>query len=170
MGKAVEHTTILTSVPTEEDLVRTENAGHAIDGYAAVFQDMQVVIPELVLDEERHHGADITQEATGIGDGVQRQVADDVGAGIILAYLIARRREECQQDFVLRMILSQLFDQRTALFELSQRGSMEPHVLGVGVDLLLQDADGLPFATPHLAHLFIKQACNDDAQLVDIND
>ena len=170
MGETLQYVTVLTAVPAEEDLSGTENAADAIDGYAAVFQNMQVVIPELVLDEERHHGADVAQEATGIGDGVQRQVADDVGAGIILAYLIARRREERQQDFVLGVILTQLFHQRTALFELSQRGSMEPHVLGVGIDLLLQDADGVTFATPHLTHLFIKQARNDDAQLVDIND
>ena len=170
MGETLQHVTVLTSVPAEEYLSRTEDAADAIDGYTTVFQDMQVVIPELVLDEERHHGTDGSQEATCIGNGVQRQVANDVGSGIVLAHLIARGREERQQDFVLGMILSQLFDQRTALFELSQRGSMEPHVLGVGVDLLLQDADGLPFSTPHFAHLFIKQARNDDAQLVDVND
>ena len=47
---------------------------------------------------------------------------------------------------------------------------MEPHVTGVGVDLLLQDADRLTLTTAHLAHLFIEKACNDDAELVNVND
>jgi len=89
MGEAPEHVGILTTVPAEEDLVGSEDAGDAIDGDAAMAQDVQVVVPELVLDEERHDGSDGAQEAACVADGVEWQVADDVGTGIVLAHLVA---------------------------------------------------------------------------------
>ena len=40
---------------------------------------------------------------------------------------------------------------------------MEPHVLGRRVNLLLQDAEGLALATPHLPHLLVEKAVDGDA-------
>ena len=88
-GEALQHMGVLTTIPAEEHLSGTEDAADAIDGNAPMLQDMQVVVPKLILDEERHHGTDGAQEATGIGDGVKGQVADDVGSLVVLAYLVA---------------------------------------------------------------------------------
>ena len=89
MGEAVEHTAILTAIPLEEHLIGTEDARHTIHGHPTVLEDMQVVVPELVLDEERHHRTDGTKETTGVGDGVERQVTDDIGPLVVLTHLIA---------------------------------------------------------------------------------
>ena len=91
MGEAVEHAAILPSVPAEEHLVGPEDGADAVGGYASVFEYVQVVVPELVLDEERHLGTYKAEEAPGVGDGVEGEVADDVGALVVLAHLIARR-------------------------------------------------------------------------------
>ena len=82
---------VLASIPAEEDLVRAENTADTIHGHIPMLEDMQIVVPELVLDEECHHGSDGSQESACVGNGVQRQVADDVGTFVILAHLIARR-------------------------------------------------------------------------------
>ena len=68
----------------------TEDARYTIHRNMSVFQDMQIVIPELVLNEESHHRTDGTQETTGIGDRIQRQVADNVRTFVVLTYLITR--------------------------------------------------------------------------------
>ena len=81
--------TVLATIPAEEHLTWTEDAADTIDGNATMAQDVQIVVPELVLNEERHHRTDGTQEATGIGNGVEWQVADDIGTLVVLAHLIA---------------------------------------------------------------------------------
>ena len=53
-GKAFQHMTILTTIPAEEYLSWTENTADTIDRNATMTQNMQIVIPELVLDEECH--------------------------------------------------------------------------------------------------------------------
>ena len=90
MRETVQYTTILPTVPLEEHLFRTEDARYTIHRNMSVFQDMQIVIPELVLNEESHHRTDGTQETTGIGDRIQRQVADNVRTFVVLTYLITR--------------------------------------------------------------------------------
>ena len=91
MGEAIQHAPILATIPLEEHLIRTENARHAIHGHIAMLEDMQIVIPELILDKERHDRTYQTQETNGIDGSVQRQIADDVGSLIVLTHLIARR-------------------------------------------------------------------------------
>lgn len=108
MGEALQHMRILPSVPLEEYLVGTEDAADTIDGHATVLEDMQVVIPELVFDEERHHRMDGPQETAGVGDGVQGKVADDIRSLIILTDLITGGREEREEDLVLRVLLAQV--------------------------------------------------------------
>ena len=89
LGETLQHTRIGTSVPPEENLVGTEDAAHAIGGNTAMLQDMQIVVPEFVLDEESHHGTNRAQEPAGIGHRVDGQVGDNVGTLVILAHLIA---------------------------------------------------------------------------------
>ena len=169
VGEAVEHTAVLASVPAEEDLIRTEDTRHTVDRHVAVLEDVEVVIPELVLDEERHHRTYRTEEADGIDGRVKGQIADDVGTLIVLAHLIARRREERQQNLVVRMLATQLFHEWTALLELTQRGSMKPHIARRGVYLLLQHAESSTLTTPHLAHLLVEEAVDGDAVEVEVN-
>ena len=135
-----------------------------------MLEDMQIVIPELILDEEGHHGPHRAQEAAGIGNRVQRQIAHDVGTLIVLAHLVARRREERQQDFILRVVAPQLLHQRPSLLKLAERGGMKPYVLGAGVNLLAQNRECLTLATPHLAHLLIEKAVNGNAGKIQIYD
>ena len=56
------------------------------------------------------------------------------------------------------MLTFDLLHQRTALLELTQRGSMEPYVAGLGIYLLAEHTDGIAFATPHLLDLLVEKA------------
>jgi hypothetical protein len=89
MREAVQYATILSAIPLEEHLVRTEDARYTINRHIPVLQDMQVVIPELILDEESHHRTYSPQETPGVGDGIQRQITDDIGSLVVLSHLIA---------------------------------------------------------------------------------
>ena len=126
MGETTQHPGITAGIPAEENLVGTEDARHAVDGYISAFQDMQIIVPELILDEEGHHRTHQSQETDGIKWRVKRKITDDVGTLIILAHLVTRRREEGEQNLVLRMELAHPLHDGTALFKLAQRGGMEP--------------------------------------------
>ena len=84
----MQHPTVLTTIPLKEDLVFTEDARYAIHWHMSVLQDMKIVIPEFILDKERHHGSHRTKEPAGIGDGVERQIGNDVSPLVVLANLI----------------------------------------------------------------------------------
>jgi hypothetical protein len=118
--KTLQHVSILTSVPTEEYLVGTEYGAYAIYGNLPVTQNVQVVIPELVLYEKRRNGTHRTKETTCVGNGVDRQICYDVGTRIVLPYLVARRREEGKEDFVVGMFQTNAFYDGTSLFELTE--------------------------------------------------
>ena len=94
LSNAMQHLAILLAVPAEEYLILTEYARHAIYWHSTMLQNVEVVVPELLLDEERHNRTHCTQEAARVANGVKRQIAHDVGTLIVLAHLIARRREE----------------------------------------------------------------------------
>ena len=89
VGEALEHMSVGSAVPAEEDLVGTEDAADAIDRHATMAQDVNIVVPELVFDEECHGGAHGAQEAQCVGWCVDGQVADEVGELIVFAHLIA---------------------------------------------------------------------------------
>ena len=89
MGKAVKYTSILTTIPLKEHLIRAEDARHTIYRYITMLKDMQVVIPELVLDEECHHRMYKSQEPAGIGDSIDREIGNDIRSLVILTHLIA---------------------------------------------------------------------------------
>ena len=67
------------------------------------------------------------------------------------------------------MLTAQLLHEWTSLLELTQRSSMEPHILGIRVHLLFQDADSLALTTPHLAHLLAEKAHNGYATQIEID-
>ena len=87
--ETAQYVGILTTIPAEEYLAGTEDAADAIDWYATMAQDVQVVVPELVLDEEGHDGSYGSEKASGIGDSVQWQVADEICTFVVLAHFIA---------------------------------------------------------------------------------
>ena len=66
-------------------------AGLDADGFAIINSKdaPEVVVPELILDEERHAGTHQSQEASCVAGGIKRQIADDVGSLVVLAHLIA---------------------------------------------------------------------------------
>ena len=55
---------------------------------------MEVVVPKLILHEKGHDRAYRAKEAARVADGVDREVGDDVRPLVVLAHLVARRREE----------------------------------------------------------------------------
>ena len=134
-----------------------------------MLQDMQIVVPEFVLDEESHDRTNGAQEAAGIGHGVDGQVGDDVGTLVVLSHLIARGREEGEQNLVFGMLQADALDDRTSLLELAKRGGMHPHILGVGVDFLFQRLEGSTLAAPQQTDLMVEDGCNGDAQLYEIH-
>ena len=168
-GEAFQHVGIVAAIPAEEDLVGAEDARHTVGRYAAVAEYVEIVIPELILDEERHHRSHRAQKAPCVADRVKREIANDVGSLIVFAHLIARRREEGEQDLVLGMLLADALHQRASLLELSKRGGMNPNVFGIGIYLLAEDVEGLVLPPPHLSHLFVEETGDDHSQEVDIN-
>ena len=91
MREAVQHTSVLTTIPLEKDLIRTENARHTIDRHIPMFQDMEIIIPELILDKEGHHRTHQPEESDGIDGGVQRQITDNIRPFVVFPDLITRR-------------------------------------------------------------------------------
>ena len=49
---------------------------------------MQEVVPELILDEERHAGTDQSEEPPRISHRVDRHITDDIGALVVFPHLI----------------------------------------------------------------------------------
>ena len=85
-----------------------------------MLKNVEVVVPEFILDEEGHHGPYRPKKAAGVAYGVQRQVANDVGSVVVFTHFVARRREEREQNLILRVLVPNAFDQRTPLFELTE--------------------------------------------------
>ena len=56
MCEAFQYAAILPAIPLEKYLIGTENAAYAVGGNTTMLQDMEVVVPEFIFDEESHHG------------------------------------------------------------------------------------------------------------------
>ena len=166
MCEASQHRTILIPVPAEEYLPGTEDGTDAIDRHMAMAQDVEVVIPELILNEERLHRPHGTQESACVGEGIDGQVADEISTIIVLSHLVARRREERQQYLALWMHVAILLNDRPSLLKFSQRSSMKPSVFSIGIDVLLEVLYGLTLSTPHLLHLIGEERGYEYAKLI----
>ena len=128
-------------------------------------ENVEVVIPELILYEESYLRLYEFQEPAGIGDSIDRQVADNVGTLIVLSHLISRGREEGEQNLIFGTVLTQILYDRAALFELAQRCCMNPDILCIGIHLLAQHSERISFSAPHLLHLFVEDTCDCNSQL-----
>ena len=68
---------------------------------------------------------------------VGRQIEDVVCAVVVLAYLVARRREECHEYLVIEILLAYLLNDGATLLKLAKRSDVYPHHLIFGFDALL---------------------------------
>ena len=87
--EAVEHLCIASAIPLEEDLLRAEDARDAVGRDIAVFQDMKVVVPELVFYEQGADGMNCPEKAPCVARCVKRQIAYDVRTLVVLAHFVA---------------------------------------------------------------------------------
>ena len=121
-------------VRAEEHGVAAEDGRDDVGADLAAAQLREEVEPEFVLDEDGDLGVCGVEEPACIARGVDRQVEDVVGPGVVLPDLVARRREERDQDLVFGVRPAELFDDRAALLELSERGDMNPDDAVFGSD------------------------------------
>ena len=109
---------------------------------AAQFREQ--VQPELVFDEDGDFGVYGVEKPAGVTRGVDRQVEDMVGSGVVFPDFVARRREEGEQDFVFGVFPAQLLDDRAALFELAERRDVHPDDPLPGSDRFAYAAEEVP--------------------------
>ena len=120
MGDASQAAGVTATVPLEKNLSGAENAAHGVDRNAVAVEYVDIIAPKLVFDEDRDFGACEFDETAGGSGSVEGEVADDVGAFVVLAHLISRRRKEGEENFALGMFVAQAFDERPSLFELAK--------------------------------------------------
>lgn len=66
------------------------------------------------------------------------------------------------------MTLTDALHKRTTLLKLSQRGGMEPKVTSARLHLLAENIEGTFLALPHLAHLLVEEAQDNDTQEIEV--
>ena len=141
----------------EEELRRAEDGGNDEDRDVPLFQSFQVIPPELVLDKDRCDGTCQLEETVHAPRRVEREIANHVRPCVMLAHLVARGREERQQQFVLRIGCFDLLHHGTALLELAQRGGVKPDVFLALLDSFAQDAFRLPLSGCHQPRFPVEQ-------------
>ena len=102
-------------------------------------QYVQVVVPELVFYEESNLRTYGSEESTGIGDSIDREVADDIRSLVVLSHLISRGREESEQNLIFRTMLTQILNNRATLLKLAQRCCVHPDITCIWVNLLAKN-------------------------------
>ena len=109
-----------TAIPFKKHLVAAENRRHTIYRNPALVKLIQIILPKLIFDKERHTRISDIKELPHIPGFIKRQVADNIRSPIMLAHLIARRRKESQQYLISRIFCPNHFYQRTPLLKFSQ--------------------------------------------------
>ena len=165
--ETAERIAIRSADGAEEELTGTENAGHKVGGDASAPQLIERVQPKLVLDKEGEGGADTVEETADAAWEVEREVAYDIGAGVVTADVVARGGEEREDDFVVGVALADGLKQGSPLLELTERSSMEPDVARTGDYLLTQDVINAPPPVDHLARLPMKRRSGVDSRCVE---
>ena len=162
----LQHASIACSIPAEENFIAAEDAAHAIYRDTMLVAGVDYVVPEFILDEERHLGLHQTEETGHIAWRIHGQIADDVGSFIILAHFITGGAEECEQYLILGMKATETLHQGTSLLKLSQGGSMEPYVALVLINLLTQSNEGLETTFNHCTRLAVERGYQQDTQRI----
>ena len=165
--ETAERVAIRSADGAEEELAGAENAGHKVGGDASASKLVERVQPKLVLDKEGEGGADTVEEGTDAAWEVEREVADDIGAGVVAADIVARGGEEREDDFVVGVALADGLKQGPPLLKLTERGGVKPNVARTGDDLLTQDVVNAPPPVDHLARLPMKRRSGVDSRCVE---
>ena len=126
MRETFEHASRARTVPMEETLGGTEDSRNAIGGNTAFLERFEISRPELVLDEYCHAGLKRLNEFLSLATRGEGKIEHAVRQLIVLACLVARRTEECNNYFLLSILLYSLY-QRTGLLELAHRRCMNPY-------------------------------------------
>ena len=160
---AAQAASVAAAVRAEENLVFAEDARHAVAGNAALVEHLDVIAPKLVFDEKGSLRTSQFHEAPRVEGRVERQVAHEVGAVVILAHLVARGREKGEQYFLFGMLAAQTFHERAALLELAERGGVKPHVSV----LAAESTEHLPrgaVSLHHFAQLLLEERSHPHAE------
>ena len=165
--ETTERVAIRSADGAEEELAGAEDAGDEVGGDASAPQLVERVQPKLVLDEKSEGRADTVEEGTDAAWEVEREVADDIGARIVAADVVARWGEEREDDFVVRMALAHGLKQGSPLLKLTERGGVEPDVARTGDDLLTQNVVNAPPPVDHLARLPMKRCSGVDGRCIE---
>ena len=165
--KTAERVAIRSSDGAEEELAGAENAGHKVGGDASAPKLVERVQPKLVLDKEGEGGADTVEETADAAWEVEREVAYDIGAGVVAADVVARGREEREDDFVVGVALANGLKQGPPLLEFTERSGMKPDVARTGDYLLTQNVVNAPPPVDHLARLPMKRRSGVDGRCVE---
>ena len=167
--ETAERVAIRSADGAEEELAGAENAGHKVGGDASAPQLVERVQPKLVLDKEGEGGADTVEEGADAAWEVEREVADNIGAGVVAADIVARGGEEREDDFIVGVALANGLKQGPPLLEFTERGGVKPDVARTGDYLLTQDVVNAPPPVDHLARLPIKRRSGMDGRCVEAN-
>ena len=165
--ETAERIAIRSADGAEEELTGTENAGHKVGGDASAPQLIERVQPKLVLDKEGEGGADTVEETADAAWEVEREVAYDIGAGVVTADVVARGGEEREDDFVVGVVLANGLKQGPPLLEFTERSGVKPDVARTGDYLLTQNVINAPPPVDHLARLPIKRRSGVDGRCVE---
>ena len=165
--EAAERVAIRSADGVEEELTGAENAGHKVGGDASTPQLIERVQPKLVLDKKGEGGADTVEEGANAAWKVEREVADNIGAGVVAADVVARGGEEREDDFAVGVALADGLKQGPPLLEFTERGGVKPDVARTRDDLLTQDVVNAPPPVDHLARLRIKRRSGVDSRCVE---
>ena len=165
--KTTERVAIRSADGSEEELAGAEDAGHKVGGDASAPQLVERVQPKLVLDKKGEGGADTVEETADAAWEIEREVAYDIGAGVVAADVVTRGGEEREDDFVVGVALANGLKQGPSLLEFTERGSVKPDVARTGDYLLTQNVVNAPPPIDHLARLPIKRRSGVDSRCVE---
>ena len=165
--ETTERVAIRSADGAEEELAGAEDAGHKVGGDASAPQLVERIQPKLVLDKKGEGGADTVEETADAAWKVEREVADDIGAGVVSANVVARGGEEREDDFEVRMALADGLKQGAPLLEFTERSGVKPDVARTGDYLLTQNVVNAPPPVDHLARLPIKKRSGVDGRCVE---
>ena len=132
-------------------------------GDFSVLQCIQEIVPILIFYEDCQLRIPNIQKSFGVALRIQGQIEYPIGTLIILAYVVARWRKECQQDFVFWKCRTECFHHRSALLKFAKGSTMKPYAgSGVRISIAHQQKQVSPTCYPLLG--FGRESPNNESQ------